>query len=288
MNDGMPPAGWYPDVLDPEQLRWWDGTAWTERVHSRPARPAPAGSPGSAAASDDAPQSRRELRSQVGALVHGQPNAPESSHRQQSSAVATLERPSEHEEFERPGENREELDPRAASTPEISINPALSASDKLRVAGGYSPLGEVHPDDRTWKYVPYRASAQTLPGWLLAFYPVWSGAGLAVAHFLLPADQLFARAGILLLMVLLIVGLVRADAARLRDRGFAPVASPWWILLPIVYFVMRIVRTGSGSVALLLTFLFADVVIAGAALVAFSAIFGVPLQTLLQGALSAG
>jgi hypothetical protein len=80
---------------------------------------------------------------------------------------------------------------------------------------------------------------------------------------------------------------VRADAARLRERGFDPAASPWWILLPVLYFIMRIVRTGSGSVALLLTFLFADVVIAVATLVAFSAIFGVPLQTLLQAALAA-
>jgi hypothetical protein len=286
MSDGMPPAGWYPDVLDPEQLRWWDGSAWTERVHGRPTRPTPVGPSGSAAAVD-APQSRRELRSQVGALVHGEPDAPETSHQHQSSAVSTLERPPEAEEFKRPGENWEELEPPAASTPDITINPALSAPDKLRVAGGYSPLGEVHPDDRTWKYVPYRASVQTLPGWLLAFYPTWTGAGLGVAQFLLPADQLFARVGVLILMLLLIVGLVRADAARLRDRGFAPVASPWWILLPVVYFVMRIVRTGSGSVALLLTFLFADLVIAGAALLAFSAIFGVPLQTLLQAALAA-
>ena len=275
MSDGMPPAGWYPDVLDPEQLRWWDGTAWTERVHGRPTRPGPGAVtlpvPSGPAAHDDAPLSRRELRSQVGALVHGEPDVAGPDYRQQQSAVATLERE----------------EPPAASTPEITINPALSASDKLRVAGGYSPLGEVHPADRTWKYVPYRRSAQTLPGWLLALYPTWMSAGLAVAQFLLPADQLFARAGILLLMVVLVIGLVRADAARLRDRGFAPVASPWWILLPIVYFVMRIVRTGSGSVPLLLTFLFADILIAVGALVAFSAIFGVPLQTLLQAALAA-
>jgi hypothetical protein len=30
-----PPADWYADPDDPAQLRWWDGSAWTE--HRRPA-----------------------------------------------------------------------------------------------------------------------------------------------------------------------------------------------------------------------------------------------------------
>lgn len=29
---GLPPAGWYGDPNDATQLRWWDGTAWTDRV----------------------------------------------------------------------------------------------------------------------------------------------------------------------------------------------------------------------------------------------------------------
>ncbi|MCU1578870.1 MAG: hypothetical protein JWP19_1074 [Rhodoglobus sp.] len=28
----MPPAGWYPDLLHAAQVRWWNGTAWTEHV----------------------------------------------------------------------------------------------------------------------------------------------------------------------------------------------------------------------------------------------------------------
>jgi len=30
------PAGWYPDPSDQAQLRWWDGSAWTQHTHSAP------------------------------------------------------------------------------------------------------------------------------------------------------------------------------------------------------------------------------------------------------------
>jgi hypothetical protein len=29
---GLPPEGWYPNPENPEQQRWWDGSAWTEHV----------------------------------------------------------------------------------------------------------------------------------------------------------------------------------------------------------------------------------------------------------------
>ncbi len=29
---GLPPEGWYPNPENPEQERWWDGSAWTEHV----------------------------------------------------------------------------------------------------------------------------------------------------------------------------------------------------------------------------------------------------------------
>lgn len=42
--------GWYPDPYDASQLRWWDGTQWSEHVSPTVAPPAPATEPWSAPA----------------------------------------------------------------------------------------------------------------------------------------------------------------------------------------------------------------------------------------------
>jgi hypothetical protein len=41
MNQGLPPAGWYPNTTGPG-MRWWDGQRWSANVHVPPvARPRP-------------------------------------------------------------------------------------------------------------------------------------------------------------------------------------------------------------------------------------------------------
>lgn len=57
MNQGNPPANWYPDPKGEAELRYWDGSQWTEHTHSAQtaAQPAPAAPPPSAAPAPQAP-----------------------------------------------------------------------------------------------------------------------------------------------------------------------------------------------------------------------------------------
>lgn len=41
MQPGQPNAGWYQDPYAPSQLRYWDGSTWTEHVHSNRPPPTP-------------------------------------------------------------------------------------------------------------------------------------------------------------------------------------------------------------------------------------------------------
>ena len=52
MSEPLPRPGWYEDPRREADLRWWDGTAWTDRTAARPAAP-PA--PATAAAPPAAP-----------------------------------------------------------------------------------------------------------------------------------------------------------------------------------------------------------------------------------------
>lgn len=49
------PAGWYPDPYGTPQLRWWDGSQWTDAVHPLPPQAGQSAQPASPGASDTSP-----------------------------------------------------------------------------------------------------------------------------------------------------------------------------------------------------------------------------------------
>lgn len=139
----------------------------------------------------------------------------------------------------------------------------ISSAEYARRAAGYAP--------RAPEAVPYapatlsstpltvRGSLQTLPGWLIAVSPVWYG-GLAtiVGGLALAASPTGGRLYVFPLLGVFITALIllaRVDAARLNERGHTP-PSPRWAWLPIVYLILRVVRTGSASAWMLAVYVF--------------------------------
>lgn len=221
----LPPAGWYPDALDATAKRWWDGSAWT--VHVR--RPDAAASvPVAPAAPAEPALSRRELREQVGPLTHGELE-------EASTAVAVLERPAE-----------------------------ISSVEYARRAGGYEPrAAEPVPYTLDPSVIVY-GSVHTLPGWFLATSPLWYLGLTAIVGGIFgvlsqgnqPAWIGFPVLGTFIAMLIL---LAREDVKRLNLRGYLP-PSPAWGALPIVYLIMRIVRTGARSAGMLVTYVLAQII----------------------------
>ncbi len=214
----LPPAGWYPDALDPTAKRWWDGSAWT--VHVR--------RPDAAASVSVAPApvlSRRELREQVGPLTRGEPEEP-------ASAVAVLERPAEisSAEYARRAGGYE---PRAFEPLAYTLDPSIVV------------YGSVHT-------LPAWLIASS-PLWYAGMTAIVGG----VVGVLSPTSSRYVGFPLLGLFVGMLVLLARLDTTRLAERGYLP-PSPKWGWLPFVYLIMRIARTGSRSAALLVTYVLAQ------------------------------
>jgi len=243
---GLPVAGWYPDRPNPTALRWWDGTAWTDHWHQLDAGTGP---------SPVAPSRPPTGPTSTGATG----TAP-------AGTGPTFAAPTLSISPEPP-------------TPEPST--ADGASDDLDT-GGYPRLGREIPPDRSWMFQKAKRSTQTIAGWLLALSPLWLGVAVIAALVLLPGlPALYVQAGLAIVVVTVTVLLVILDARTLRSRGLAS-PSVWWMLLPLVYLVMRVVRVGRASVGLVLTYLLAHAALA--ALV----VYLVLQTTLLSGLTLAG
>jgi hypothetical protein len=68
---GTPQPGWYPDPAGSTQLRWWDGTAWTQHLQPAASEAAPGQSAGDGYAQNPYPQSQH-AQSQYAQNPHAQ------------------------------------------------------------------------------------------------------------------------------------------------------------------------------------------------------------------------
>ncbi len=244
------PAGWYQDPALPEQVRWWNGIAWTEHVREKPvvtAAPASAASAGivvtvnatssttaataadtTATATDSAERiaAARELERQfgvgtseneiiTGATALGFGVAPQ----QTQHAVATT----------------------ATVTP---LNPAAQQAAADQRASGRRRAG-------------VRTTSRTATGsaWLIALTPVLTlltGVAAAYIFFYVAATPVVFVIAFLLPYLLGILWAI-SDGRALASRGFTKPSIIWAFLGAIGYLIVRRIRVpGSGPLAMFL------------------------------------
>jgi len=141
----------------------------------------------------------------------------------------------------------------------------LPALERARRAAGYAPREsvaqpQVAPEDLTW-----RGRTQTVAGWFFATASLWMGGPQAFIRALMPTvdTQLISSLSILVTIVLTVL-LARADGKRLKANGYKR-TSAWWALVPLVYFILRVVRVGPRSIPMLVTWILIQVLVLGAA-----------------------
>ena len=311
-DQGMPPAGWYPDSGDPTRLRWWDGSAWADYWHDVEPEPEPEPEPAPVVQAPPPPQpfaSARFVTVQQRSFAPPEPTyapaaptrpapvvpsyapAPQAQPRPAATAVIEydlLERqivtptqtqtqtptpapsltPASHRSEpvqyqQAPIEVPVERAPEAVRTVEAPAEPKLSSIDQARIAGGYRAVGHEPEVVEGHAYSVMRKPSQTFPGWLLAISPLWFGGGAIVAQLLLLQFNPFVVQGIsALLGLLLIFGLVTLDRTRLEAQSYRS-PSAWWILLPPVYFVRRVMLVGRESLGMLVTWFVSVLLLVG-------------------------
>lgn len=163
--------------------------------------------------------------------------------------------------------------PLIADVPLLERPAEMSSHDYALIAGGYTPRPTVTASYRALEPVPL-GSPQTLPGWFIAVSPLWyAGVGILVGvigRLIFPnAGQQVAAAPSLIAFILILVGLAREDRKRMHARGYRPVATGW-VLIPLVYLILRTVRTGRSGAGMLVVHLVLQ--LAFLALVVFAAI----------------
>ena len=275
-TSGLPPEGWYPDRPNAPRLRHWTGTGWTSEFRPitaapepepAPAASAPAVVPAASVASPvrettDQARSRRELRAQVGTLAQGEPDTP-------AAGIEPMARVTPQPVA--PVEPEPEPEPVVQAMPAPAPDPALSSVDRARVAGGYAPMRQQQAWQESFAQNSTQptGNSQTFAGWLYAASPLWLGAlliaGMTVFSIVNP---LLVQAGLAVVGFAMTFLLARQDVRQLKETGYrAP--SLWWVLLPLLYFVVRMVRVGLRGLGMVVTYLLSAVALVGLLYMAF-------------------
>jgi hypothetical protein len=232
------PAGWYQDPALSDQVRWWNGLAWTEHVRDKPTATV---SP----ASHD--------------VIQTTATESEQSKADRVAAARQLEREfgigtSENEIITGATALGYGLETSSAA-PEARASAAGSSAAGSSAAGSGSPAGSTQNPAAQRAAAERRTAAQTTTGtaWLLGLIPLLTfvlALAAAYLYFYVAALPLVFAVAFLLPYLL---GLLWAlgDRRTLAARGIESPHPAWALLGGITYLIARRRRiVGSGPVAL--------------------------------------
>ncbi|HEY4152852.1 MAG TPA: DUF2510 domain-containing protein [Pseudolysinimonas sp.] len=216
-------AGWYQDPASSQQVRWWNGMAWTEHTREKPT-----GSPVSG-----------QTAIGQGAMQHGAGAMEVTETTEQRIAAARdLERQFGIGTAENPI-----IRPTAPAAAPAA--PATAATAASAVSAASAASAAKHE----------AAHASTAAAWMIALSPILAFALFIVAayvyFYLLPNVIVFAAAAVVpyALCVLWAAG----DGRTLAHRGFHPPSAKFALLTGLGYLIVRRTRVaGSGPIAMLL------------------------------------
>ena len=112
-------------------------------------------------------------------------------------------------------------------------------------------------------------SSHSFAGWLFATSPLWSGALLIAGMTVLSiVNPLLVQGGLAIVAFAMTFLLARQDVRNLAERGYRT-PSVWWVLLPFLYFVVRMAKVGVRGLWMVVTYLLSFAALVGLLYVAF-------------------
>ena len=142
---------------------------------------------------------------------------------------------------------------------------ASFAADPATSTPGYAPFGSATPAATAAPISRTALSPTTGAIWIMAISPIIQVAiGWVLFSYLAVDIDGPARYGFLGGIAALFVILAVIDRRSLRNNGYDKVPSVLWSLVPLFYFIARIVRTGARSVAPLLVWILSQAAVVAA------------------------